>query len=70
VNAGIYVLNLNVVRSVDGKSYLDMPNLLEKCVEKGEEVTMFPIHEFWLDIGNMPDYKRANSEDFIVRNGY
>lgn len=70
VNAGIYVLDLSVVRSVDGKAYLDMPNLLEKCVEKGESVTMFPIHEFWLDIGNMPDYKRANSEDFIVQNGY
>ncbi|BCL60662.1 mannose-1-phosphate guanylyltransferase [Desulfomarina profundi] len=70
VNAGIYVLDLEIVRSVEGGKYLDMPDLLETCVDRGDTVTMFPIHEFWLDIGNMPDYKRANSEDFIVQNGY
>ncbi len=69
VNAGIYVLNLDLVRSVDGKTYLDMPNLLEQSINRGDDVTMFPVHEYWLDIGNMPDYQRANSEAIVFQNG-
>lgn len=62
VNAGIYVLNLDLVRSVDGKSYLDMPNLLRHYIDNGDDVTMFPIHEYWLDIGRRDEYERAQGD--------
>jgi len=62
VNAGIYVLDRALVQSVDGRSYLDMPNLLEQCIKQGKDVTMFPVHEYWLDIGSLPDYQKANNE--------
>ena len=62
VNAGIYVLNAELVKEVSGDGYLDMPTLLDKCIKSGENVSMFPIHEYWLDIGNMPDYQRANDD--------
>ena len=44
------------------KSYMDMPALLEKVIGENNKVSMFPIHEYWLDIGNIPDYNRANAE--------
>ncbi|WP_458777051.1 nucleotidyltransferase family protein [Desulforhopalus sp. 52FAK] len=62
VNAGIYVLNMELVRRVNGIEYLDMPELLSQCIVQNEVVNMFPVHEYWLDIGNMPDYRKANSE--------
>jgi len=62
VNAGIYVLNMDLIRTVDGAKYIDMPDLLEQSIENGEKISMFPIHEFWLDIGNLPDYNRANNQ--------
>jgi dTDP-glucose pyrophosphorylase len=60
VNAGIYVLNNSLVRKIDGKSYLDMPLLLENQIKKNEQVNIFPIHEYWLDIGQIDEYDRAN----------
>lgn len=59
VNAGIYVLNPCVVKMIDGHSYLDMPNLLEQRIDEGDQVNMFPVHEYWLDIGQMEEYERA-----------
>ena len=39
-----------------------MPNLLETQVKEGEVVNVFPIHEYWLDIGRMDEYKKANRD--------
>ena len=62
VNAGIYVLNPSLINTISGDSYLDMPNLLDQCIEKGEVVNMFPVHEYWLDIGRKDQYIQANQE--------
>lgn len=59
VNAGIYVLSPNLRKSVKKNQRLDMPTLLEKAIAKNDEVLMFPIHEYWLDIGRIEDYQRA-----------
>ena len=68
VNAGIYVLEPALVKKVDGKDYLDMPALLEQCIEAGDQVNMFPVHEYWLDMGRVKDYERAQSEiDGLIR---
>ena len=62
VNAGIYVLNKDIIRAIDGTSYLDMPHLLGENIENGEVINMFPIHEYWLDIGQKDQYILANQE--------
>jgi dTDP-glucose pyrophosphorylase len=62
VNAGIYVLNPKLLKNIDGTTYLNMPNLLETQVKEGEVVNVFPIHEYWLDIGRMDEYKKANRD--------
>ncbi len=61
INAGIYVLNSSVLNKVDGKSYLDMPDLLEKVRKNGGIINAFPIHENWQDIGIMTDFNSAKS---------
>ena len=58
VNAGIYVLNEQVIRSVGKSTYCDMPQLLESHVESGQKVAAFPLRESWLDIGH-PDALRS-----------
>jgi len=67
VNAGIYVLNKNLIKKVDGKSYLDMPDFLEKELDIGK-VNAFPIHEYWLDIGQMEEYEKANQDVITIFN--
>jgi dTDP-glucose pyrophosphorylase/predicted transcriptional regulator len=62
VNAGIYVLSPRILGTVDGTSYLDMPHMLESIIEQGGQVNMFPVHEYWLDVGAHEDFNTANME--------
>ena len=62
VNAGIYVLNEAVVRAVDDIRPLAMTDLLSSLVTKGERVNAYPIHEYWLDIGRLSEYRRATKD--------
>lgn len=62
VNAGIYVVSPQIRHSVSQNSRIDMPTLLEQCISRQENVMMFPIHEYWLDIGRIEDYQRAQTD--------
>jgi len=66
VNAGIYVLNPEVLKLIPKDSYYDMPTLFDELIQNKDIVSSFPIHEYWLDIGKMIDYNRANEEYFTV----
>jgi len=69
VNAGIYLLDPTLVKSVEPGTRIDMPTLLEKQIEGGKAVNMFPIHEYWLDIGRIDDFRRAQTEVTGLING-
>lgn len=62
VNAGIYVLSQETIRSVPRDQVLDMPDLLLQQVENDQKVNIFPIHEYWLDIGRIDEFERAQSD--------
>lgn len=63
VNAGIYVINPEVLDYIDKNQYLDMPSLFEKLMEnQSDRTSAFPIREYWLDIGRISDYEKANVE--------
>ncbi|ENB7662528.1 TPA: nucleotidyltransferase family protein [Enterobacter cloacae] len=59
VNAGIYVVSPELFKNVPAHEKIDMPTLLEKEIAKNKDVIMFPIHEYWLDIGRMDDFNKA-----------
>jgi len=62
VNAGIYVINPILCHSIHRNSYLDMPDFLQHKIQHGGQVNMFPIHEYWLDIGRMEDFVIAQND--------
>ena len=62
VNAGVYVLNQSILDIVDGVNYLDMPELLEKIIKGSGRVNMFPVHEYWLDIGQIEQFDKAQQD--------
>lgn len=62
VNAGIYLLEPELVKSVEPGTHIDMPTLLERQIDDGRPVNMFPIHEYWLDIGRIDDFHKAQTE--------
>lgn len=59
VNAGIYVVSPDLIKKVPKNKKIDMPTLLEIEISENEDVIMFPIHEYWLDIGRMDDFNKA-----------
>ncbi len=62
VNAGIYVVGPNIIASVPRHHRVDMPELLQEKIRDRNKVLMFPIHEYWLDIGRMDDFEKAQNE--------
>lgn len=56
VNAGIYVLSSEVVCRNHQPRCISMPDLIEEMISRSDRVTMFPIHEYWLDVGRPDDY--------------
>lgn len=59
VNAGVYVVSPDVVARTQPPRRLDMPDLVKQLIAEGRKVSMFPIHEYWLDIGRPDDFDRA-----------
>ncbi|MBD7909618.1 nucleotidyltransferase family protein [Sporosarcina gallistercoris] len=60
VNTGVYVLNPKILDEIPANNFFDMPDLFKSVMESNQSVSAFPLREYWLDIGQMDDYKLAN----------
>ncbi len=65
INAGIYVLGQDALELLPRGAASDMPDLFSACRTAGLKTLAFPIREYWVDIGHIDDYRRAN-EDYPV----
>ncbi len=59
INAGVYVINAELINDINKKEFIDMPDLLTKCKLKGKNIFAYPIHEYWIDIGRYETFKTA-----------
>jgi dTDP-glucose pyrophosphorylase len=68
VNAGVYVLEPDVLDAIPAGQLFDMPDLFKKLIDANMETAVFPIREYWMDIGRMGDFEQANVqfEQFFV----
>lgn len=62
VSGGVYVLSPEVLQYIPEDTFYDMPTLFEALIEQKAKSISFPIREYWLDIGRMSDFNRANAE--------
>ena len=62
VSAGIYMFSPIVLDFIPKGVFYDMPTLLGELLKQGFAVYPFFIREYWLDIGRMDEYRRANDE--------
>jgi len=60
VNAGIYLLDPSCIDMIPNNEFYDMPSLFENLISNKEKVIAFPLKEYWLDIGRLEDFKKAN----------
>jgi len=62
INAGIYMLDPAILKFVPKDSFYDMTTLLKDLLKQSYSIAVFPIREYWLDIGRLDDLKRANQD--------
>jgi NDP-sugar pyrophosphorylase family protein len=51
-----------VFRCIPPATYYGMDSLIKDLIARGERVTRYLIHEYWLDIGQVDDYSVARNE--------
>ncbi len=62
VNAGIYMLEPEVIDLIPRQEFFDMVSLMNSVIAKGLDVAAFPILEYWKDIGQHDQIKEARNE--------
>jgi len=62
LNAGIYLVEPEVLDYIPKSEFFDMPSLFEIMLNKGKICSSYTIKEYWLDIGRLSDYEKANHE--------
>ena len=62
INAGIYVVSPEGIDLVPPDTAYDMPELFTALASRGLRPAVFPIQEYWMDIGLLDDFRRANAE--------
>lgn len=65
INAGIYVLEPECLDIIPNK-FFDMTSLFKKLIKMKKKTVSFPLTDYWIDIGKIADYEKANNEYFKV----
>lgn len=60
INAGVYVVSPEMLALVPKDAFFDMPTLLERALENDMKVRTHRAEAYWVDIGRMSDFERAN----------
>lgn len=61
-NAGIYLIRTNLLGLISKNEKIDATDLIELFISQNKKVTSYPIRSYWLDIGRMEDYKKAQED--------
>jgi dTDP-glucose pyrophosphorylase len=62
VSAGMYVLSPEILKLVPKDTFFDMPTLFDELIVSGSKTCCYKVHGYWLDIGRLSDYEKANHD--------
>ena len=62
INAGIYVINPAIIKLLKKNEKTDMPDLIMKASKNKYKVIIWPIHEYWIDIGRIDKLNQAEQD--------
>ncbi|MDY0150875.1 MAG: sugar phosphate nucleotidyltransferase [Candidatus Cloacimonas sp.] len=57
--AGIYIFKPQIMDLIPDNQYYGMDTLIKDMIAKQLPITHYPIKEYWLDIGRIDDYEKA-----------
>jgi dTDP-glucose pyrophosphorylase len=62
VSAGIYILEPETIDYIPKNEFYDMPILFEALIKNNKKTVSFPLREYWLDIGRIEEFEKAQEE--------
>lgn len=62
INGGIYILEPAALDLIEPDTPLDMTELFGRIIAAERTAAVYPIREYWLDIGQVEDFQRARGE--------
>ena len=62
INAGIYVLNPEVLQCLNYQEHCDMPTLFSRVKKNEGRTIVYPMHEPWMDVGRLTDLDSARNK--------
>ncbi len=62
VSAGIYCFSSDALKYLTKIQPIDMPDLFQEIIQKNQKVLAFPLHEYWMDIGNSDNLTKVRQE--------
>ena len=67
INTGMYIINPETIKLIPDDLMFHMPQLVEKVMQQGDKVGMYPISEdSFLDMGEFSEMKRMEEKLHIV----
>jgi dTDP-glucose pyrophosphorylase len=60
-NAGIYAVSPDALDLLQGITHLNMTDIIDTCLSRKIPVAVFPVHEYWSDIGTPDDLEKARN---------
>lgn len=58
-NAGIYLVKKEVLDFIPNDTFFNATDLIELLISQNKKVVRFPLHGYWIDIGNKDEYAKA-----------
>ena len=58
-NAGIYAISMAMIQKIPKDTFLNMTDVIEQCLIDKDAVSVFPVYEYWTDIGTRYDLDKA-----------
>ncbi len=62
INAGIYVFQPEALKYIEKNKPMDMPDFFLKLKNNSKKTIVYPIEDYWIDIGIGEDYLKANQD--------
>jgi dTDP-glucose pyrophosphorylase len=69
-NAGIYLVKRAILENIPRNIIYNATDLIQDLIDSGKNVVSYPLREYWLDIGKMEDFNKAQVDyNQIFSNG-
>jgi NDP-sugar pyrophosphorylase family protein len=62
VNAGIYLIRPSLLKYIPRNDFCDITDFIALLLEKNYKVCSYEISDYWLDIGRVEDYQKAQDD--------